>query len=438
MSLTIENSWHSSGGLWQDPDLERVRRSPLQYQPKPFELSELVMDTLWTLRGPRRSGKTVTLKLLIAEFIEKHNVPAAEIIWTSVETLRNASQLDLHLRQLIDHHKPLYFFCDEITNIHGWQNVIKKIRDQGLLRKTCTILTGSSSFDLKKGSERLAGRKGSFQSTDRVLLPMCFSDFQKQDQNLLAQDYLISGGFPFRVEEFLLSRKEKRSFDPLFGMSVFDDVFFYEFNRRKLDRNIALEVLFRLSQTQPHAVSYSGFAKALNVKMETAQKYLDVLGDAFLLATICSYDTGKSRVALKKDRKFIWADPALTYLAHGLGQGLMPTMDSIAEQTVGLHLIRQFELRLFEGLSSPRQVFTWKSKNGNEIDFLIVNRAKKLTFPVEVKFQNEITSSDFQSIEKAFGQGIVVSKKTSVDREKSRAFTMDTFLKQKAEEIISK
>ena len=33
MGVTIENSWHSMGGLWQDNDLFKVKSGFLKYQP---------------------------------------------------------------------------------------------------------------------------------------------------------------------------------------------------------------------------------------------------------------------------------------------------------------------------------------------------------------------------------------------------------------------
>jgi predicted AAA+ superfamily ATPase len=405
-----DNSWHSNGGLWQDPDLSKIKSSSLRYQPQVFQFSELQQDTLWTLRGPRRSGKTVSLKLIISELIEKQICKPEKVIWTSADNIRNTEKLDDHLRALIAKNQPDFLFCDEITAVVGWQLVLKKMRDQGMLSKTCTVLTGSSAYDLKKGSERLAGRKGVFQSTDRVLLPMTFQQFQSQHGNLNIEDYLTCGGFPFRVDELVKKKLIGERFDPHFGLSVFEDVYFYEFGRKKLDRNIALDILGRLSQVQPHAISYTGFSKALNIKPDTAKKYLDLLGDAYLLGTIFSYDTSRSRVAIKKDRKFIWIDPAFTFLAQHLAQGESSSSASRAEQLVGVQLLRQKEIRLYEGLSAPRQIFTWKSKNGNEIDYLYVNKSEKTLFPVEVKYQNSISAGDLMQLDKAFHKGIVVTK----------------------------
>lgn len=105
-----DNSWHSNGGLWQDPDLSKIKSSSLRYQPQVFQFSELQQDTLWTLRGPRRSGKTVSLKLIISELIEKQICKPEKVIWTSADNIRNTEKLDDHLRALIAKNQPDFYF----------------------------------------------------------------------------------------------------------------------------------------------------------------------------------------------------------------------------------------------------------------------------------------------------------------------------------------
>jgi predicted AAA+ superfamily ATPase len=244
------------------------------------------------------------------------------------------------------------------------------------------------------------------------------------------RSYLEVGGFPFRVEGYIEAERRGAPRDPAEGIQVFDDIVFYEFGRRRLDRSIALEVLGKLATITTTATSYESFARALTVGRDTARKYLDVLGDAFLLATISSYDTGRGRVAPKKDRKFLWIDPALGFLPPWLRQGEAATESARAEWVVGAALLREFEARLWEGLSSPRNVFTWRSKAGNELDYLVVDRSRRLLFPVEVKHQRTIVDWDFQGMERAFGRGLLVTPDVEKVRPKSSAVTLERFLRE--------
>ncbi len=433
MELTIENSWWNEGGLWQDSDLNRVKNSPLSYRPIVFSPEECQEASIYTLRGPRRVGKTISLKLLISELIEKKGWEPKSIVWTSLDTIRNLEQMESHLLKIVQY-QPKLLVIDEVTAVVGWQRVIKKLRDSGIFLQTCMILTGSSAYDLKAGAERMAGRRGVAQNPDRILLPMTFEIFCKQCQNLpLLQSefmkmYLKVGGFPFRVESFIKKQSTWTDFE---DYQVFDDVLFYEFTRRKLDRNIALEVVGRLSSVLTTSVSYEGFIKPLSIAKDTARKYLDALGDSFLLATFSSFDTGRGRVAPKKDRKFGWIDPALGYLAAWLRQGEIAQEPVRAEWVVGTKLLSCFEARLWEGLSSPRNVFTWKSSSGNEIDYLVIDKSRKFILPVEVKYQGSISDWDFQVMERAFHKGFLVTLDKNLERKKSAALSLDQFLLKK-------
>ncbi len=424
MTLSGQNPWWNEGGLWDDPDLIRVRSSKLRYFPKPFSARDCEQPGVLTLRGPRRAGKTVALKLLVADLIENQGWLPRSIAWTALDTLRTLQQMESHLSEIARTHAPKLLLIDEATTVTGWQRVIKKLRDDGTLASVCVILTGSSAHDLKAGAERMAGRRGDVAHPDRVLLPMSFEDFRDQlpDQTHAVQDYLRIGGFPFRVDRFLSGER-----DDLAAFQVFDDVIFYEFARRKLDRSIAIEVLGRLASIQCSSSSYEGFIKPLTVAKDTARKYLDALGDSFLLATLSSYDTARGRVAPKKERKFVWVDPALGFTGQWLRQSGPADEASRAEWAVGAELLRRHEVRLFEGLSAPRSVFTWKSSGGNELDYLIVDKSRKLLFPVEVKYQRTISDWDFQVLERAFGKGWIVTPGEDRQRPKSEAISLSRY-----------
>lgn len=457
MDVSLDNAWWEEGGLWQDPDLARVKASPLEYRPRPFSVGFCQESRVGILRGPRRVGKTVSLKLLVAELIESEGWQPRSIVFLAFDTLRTLAQAEELLRSTVSRHGPKLLIVDEATSVARWQRVIKKLRDDGTLARCCVLITGSSSHDLKVGSERLAGRRGEPAIPDQVLLPMSFPVFLEQVRRggipVSAAEgiraYLRVGGFPFRVEGYIRRSNGANGRDtdarrsegatgvfkgPVIGpdleegLQVFDDVVFYEFGRRRLDRSIALEVLGRLSSISTTASSYEGFAKAISASRETARKYLDALGDAFLVATISSFDTARGRVAPKKDRKFLWIDPAFGFLAPWLRQGEAAPESTRAEWLVGATLLREYEARLWEGLSSPRNVFTWRSRSGNEIDYLVVDRSRRLLFPVEVKYQKSICDWDFQGMERAFGRGLLVTASTDRARRLSAAVTLERFL----------
>jgi len=218
---------------------------------------------------------------------------------------------------------------------------------------------------------------------------------------------------------------------PAPSLSVFDDTVFYEIARRRLDRGIAIEVLGRVASIGSTAISYDAFAKPLSVARETARTYLDALGDGYLLATLSTFDASRNRAAPKKDRKLVWVDPALSALPAFIKQGEPAREADKVEWLVAVEILRRREARIWEGLSAPRNVFTWKSASGKEIDFLIVDKSKKTRFPVEVKYQNQISDWDFQVMEQAFGRGIMVTKTVEKTRAKSHCVPVTDFLSGK-------
>jgi predicted AAA+ superfamily ATPase len=257
--------------------------------------------------------------LLVAELVEKHGWVSRSIVWTALDTLRTLTQLEEHLTELVAKHQPRLLLIDEATSVAGWQRVIKRLRDNGTLMRVCTILTGSSAQDLKAGAERMAGRRGQVQHPDRVLLPMAFPLFIQQvpRDRATPSNYLRVGGFPFRVAEFV---RAGSAWDELAGFQVFDDAVFYEFSRRRLDRSIAIEVLGRLAAIGCSATSYEGFAKPLSVAKDTARKYLDALGDAFLVATLSSFDTARGRLPQRRTASLSGSIPRWDFSANGCGK----------------------------------------------------------------------------------------------------------------------
>jgi len=69
-----------------------------------------------------------------------------------------------------------FVFLDEITTVPRWEYAIKHIVDTGLGEDVLFVLTGSSSADLRRGGERLPGRRRMVQP-DRVLLPLSFRQY---------------------------------------------------------------------------------------------------------------------------------------------------------------------------------------------------------------------------------------------------------------------
>ena len=160
-----------------DPDVQKIGSSHLKYTPKPIAPADCLAPGIITLRGPRRSGKSIAVKQLILTLIQEENWDPNSILWFTAETTRTMANLERIIIGLVKECKPRMLCIDEVSGVRGWQNVIKKLVDTGTLSACVVILTGSSAYDIKTGSERMAGRRGMVANPDRILLPMDFTDF---------------------------------------------------------------------------------------------------------------------------------------------------------------------------------------------------------------------------------------------------------------------
>lgn len=100
-------------------------------------------------------------------------------------------------------------YIDEITAIGKWEIALKRMADRGKLSKVLVVTTGSKATDLRRGSERLPGRKGKLQRTTYLFTPISYKEFyrvaEKKLKNNTLISYLISGGSPIACSELIQS-----------------------------------------------------------------------------------------------------------------------------------------------------------------------------------------------------------------------------------------
>lgn len=127
------------------------------------------------------------------------------------------------------------------------------------------------------------------------------------------------------------------------------------------------------------------------------------------MAIIYFLEKNKKLANPNKGKNFYFSDPLILNLA-AREAGFPRFLDhgKMMEAAVAGHLIRNFEQRIFEGLANIEKVFYWRSTKGKEVDFVVLHHDNFL--PVEVKFQSIITRSDYSTMKRAFGQGILVTK----------------------------
>ena len=113
------------------------------------------------IKGPRRIGKTSTLKLLIDDSIREGR-PKESFLYLTLDDdsffteISKKKFLKEILTQIINDYKqkdkPLILILDEVTFYKGWARVLKNLYDSGFIKDGVGVIaTGSYSLDLSGG-----------------------------------------------------------------------------------------------------------------------------------------------------------------------------------------------------------------------------------------------------------------------------------------------
>jgi predicted AAA+ superfamily ATPase len=337
--LTRLNPWWTrTEWASTDPHLVAATQSP--YERRPSVLDDIVPPNLYTLRGPRRTGKSTVLKQTILRLCQS-GIDPRRICFFAADAL--ASQTDLitlfqAARQLVPDlaDTPRYFLIDEITTIPSWQQGMKWVRDNTAVANDCVVVTGSSAGDIATGATYLAGRRGPDVGLDRLLLPMPFPEFVRcagytstvpnslplaafytAEGRAACQEalfelatladafefYLLVGGYPQAVADF---RRTAQVSDGL-ARDLWD-ILRSDLHALGVSRpELALRLLERIAVGISSPLSIRSVAEALDVAPVTAGAWLEALANAYTVFFLFQERNGIPDT--KKQRKLYPVDP---------------------------------------------------------------------------------------------------------------------------------
>ena len=179
--------WLDPAGIAGDRHLRQLAQAPIRWEPPlPFRFDR---DAIYTLRGRRQVGKSTLLKRQIADLLA-NGWPARAILYLDVELagLETASDLVEALRAYLDSQASLRdtsltggservaIFLDEVTRVQDWAGAVRGLVDNDELLDVTLVATGSHTTDLRRGGERLPGRRGGGQELDLECLPLSFRE----------------------------------------------------------------------------------------------------------------------------------------------------------------------------------------------------------------------------------------------------------------------
>ncbi len=328
--------------------------------------------------GPRRSGKSSVMKLLIQKIKTKGNWLYMNFEDPYFLEHSNASVIEELIEAYKVYFKPSlsYVFFDEIQNILSWEKAVRKLRD-GQYK---IFLSGSSSKLLSgELAGLLTGRHISYQ-----LLPLSFREYLMfhgvslpDKKAVLLQDtvlqkhleeYLQIGGFPAIV---LSSNQEllKQYYTDMIQRDIV--------RRHKVREAPILEKMGAyLISNAAKIVSLSSLQKLYGISYDLASTYLEYFKEAFLLFELpqFSYSLKTQQKALKKNY------PIDTGLANAVSFRFSEESGRMLETSVFLELKRQ-----------EKETYYYKTDSGKEVDFFVKGKGRNELIQVVWNLTDEKT-----------------------------------------------
>ena len=337
--------WRDPQWVETDRDLRDAAAQGIAYDPDP--LGTLVDDGLYLLYGPRRVGKTVSLKRKIHQMLSTGLNPL-QVVRVSVDGWA-ANRLGMFYEWVtrtattsLPPDARRYWFIDEITATQGqWWSIIKDLRDNTGFRDDCVVLTGSSNSGLDDAIKALAGRRGHTTDANRALLPMTFTHFcyglglippigaaVRPDElrsdvaraiwnallpytdDLVAawQAYLDVGGYPQAVGDW----KRSNSIDSSTVSALFD-VVRGDLGTAGLPEPQARALLTTLAKRVTSTVSMIGLAEELGIGRKTLDPLIALLVDTFIVWR-CPAADKRGRPDESRQAKLYFYDPLIARL----------------------------------------------------------------------------------------------------------------------------
>lgn len=365
------------------------------------------VDLIKVLTGVRRCGKSILLKQIEQEFLEK-GIDQEHIIEVNFEDIqyekvRTCEKLNKYINAKIKDNSKYYIFLDEIQHVRNFEKILASFR----ATLNCSIfITGSNSKLLSgKMATLLVGRCVEFR-----IMPFSFLEayeFMKLNGKDVAPDefifdYINWGGFPLRFS-FTQERDIKTYLEQTYNGIIDKDIVT---ERSKINREKFTKIASYIMANAGKEFSSKNIGEyfkrqndeILDKKM--IYRYLDKMVKACLISRVKRFNiVGKqSMVYIKKQ------------YAVDTGFRMINTNLVNFEDTFFLENIIYNEL-----ISRGYEVFTGKTYKG-EVDFVVIDGKQKCFIQVAYYLHGQ------ETIEREFGAFNPIS-----DASPKYVFSLDRF-----------
>ena len=311
----------------------------------------------YVVKGVRRCGKSTLLRQLIdAKFKD-------DFLYFNFDDERivdfGSNDFQTLMEALIERFgdKKNAFF-DEIQNVDGWELFVNRL----LRQRYRVFITGSSANLLSKElGTHMTGRH-----VDMELYPFSFAEFlrarefQKPEGRFLStperaliskafEEYLHAGGMP----EAVVSSNQN------IVLQIVNDIIQKDILGRHSVRKPSelRSVLGFLISNSANPITYLSISNNFGIKSpDTVQKYIEYAEEAYLIFSIRKFDRKIKRLDKNPKKVYCVDNGMITKYAPGFAE----KDGALLENLIAIHLKRL-----------GKEAFYYKSRRGNEIDFVI-------------------------------------------------------------------
>lgn len=404
--LALDNPWWKAGQGIDGEEAPWPRRAYFA------QFSRLVLETdvrrAIVLIGPRRVGKTVMLKHLVARLLDE-GVAGIRVLFLSLDTpLYSGRSLESLVQLFADlhHHakgEPLWVLFDEVQYLKDWEVHLKSLVDS--YPHIRFVASGSAAAALRmKSRESGAGR-----FTEFILPPLTFAEylhFAGQEDALVREvetlpdrppayltndidalnaefvNYLNYGGFPEAVmnpvvranparflRQDIVDKVLLKDLPSLYGIGDTQELNrFFNVLAFNTGDELSLEALCR----------HAGIAKT------KLADYLEYLEAAYLIRRVHRIDDNALRLQRARTFKVYLTNPSIRAALFGMASANDAAMGNLAETAVWSQWLHSTEV------SRSLHYARWKAgRQDLEVDIVSLDsRTQKPRFAVEIKWSD--------------------------------------------------
>jgi len=353
-----------------------------------FGLDELpAQPGILLIRGPRQYGKSTWLELALRDTLLENGPGSAYFL--NSDDIADEDDLEGHITTLLPSFRPdarvKRLFVDEISAVPRWERALKRLVDRGELRQVLVVTTGSKATDIRRGAERLPGRKGRLARTEYVFTGISYKDFHAQFHDELGEDtwiaYLLSGGSPIAAKEIWQAGRV-----PEYFFELNRDWIIGELTRSGRSRQFLIALMRTLFVHAGSRTGYLKLARESGLANNTiAAEYIEQLSDVLSVIPSLQWDPQRGVALQRKPAKFHFINLCV---ALAFSPNRMTTVDDFKrlppeERSKWLEwLVAQeiFRRQCIAGIEDPATLWFWASKD-HEVGFV---DARKQMYEVKV------------------------------------------------------